>query len=267
MNEIFDVNRFWKYLKYDFTRSVREHGIQLASMVLAPYAIYIVFGLFNVVIGNGWYDNSDVYRSLLFVMMSVTFLIIFPSRVYGFITEKKPMTNWIMVPASVTEKFCSMMVLILVVFPAVFFIGYALVDYIFYLVDPAATMFVVPSMRDVDEATGSVITGFGKFILSTFTLVNSILPFLLGALVFKKNKVAKTILSLIAISSVMGSLLIGFVWLCDNLFNLGSFFASMEAMDVKWIEFIVNLVLYVGTIVPALVLGALVFFRVKTIKP
>ena len=57
-------------------------------------------------------------------------------RSYGYLTEKKAGSNWLMVPASKAEKFVSMLLMVCIVIPLLFFVVYMVLDGFLSLVDP-----------------------------------------------------------------------------------------------------------------------------------
>ena len=140
----------------------------------------------------------------MFFVVAGLFFILFPSRAYGFLTEKAPGTDWIGIPASRLEKFLSMMLTCLVIVPCMFFVVYLLSDGIVCLVDKHCETSLFKAWLDFDlvkDGAPFKLGAKGLWFLINWTL-QTVSVFLLGALIFKKGKIAKTILTLFLISMV-----------------------------------------------------------------
>lgn len=230
MNNTFNFKRFGKYLAYDLKSVWKEQRVFLVTYAIIPVITYVVT-MFFTMIGQG-FSMADLSHSgaglparlSIFFLVSVIFLLFFPSRTYGFITDKAKGSAWIQLPASRLEKFASMMLICLVIIPTAFFCAYLLSDALVCLIDKGCGSSILSSWKDTDMA--SYVDGDKSFKVSgngLWILANGVLQivsvFLLGALTFKKNKVAKTILSLFVISLVLS----GVIGIIASTINLEAF--------------------------------------------
>ena len=209
-------------------------------------------------------------RAGLFVSAAILFIMVFPSKAYGFITEKAMGSSWLMLPASRFEKFLSMMLTCLVVVPLVFFCTYLLSDALICLLDGKCGGSILSSWSKVIDINGSTeeirLGANGTWFIVSWVLQTSSI-FLLGALLFKKSKVLKTILALFVIAMVLFAVTVAAI----NIFNidlpdLGLRFSQWarnhaDHMDY-WFNFWSNLELAV------IVIGCGIWswFRVKNIQ-
>ncbi|MBQ8061442.1 MAG: hypothetical protein IJ205_05835 [Bacteroidales bacterium] len=278
MNNTFNFERFGKYLAYDLKSVWKEQRVFLVTYALIPIIIYILT-MFFALVGHGFsMDFSDFSHSgaglaariSAFSLASVIFLIFFPSRTYGFITDKAKGSAWIQLPASRLEKFASMMLICLVIIPVAFFCAYLLCDAFVCLVDKGCGSSILSSWSSADLASyedgdkSFKVAGNGLWFLANGVL-QIVSVFLLGALIFKKNKVAKTILTIfvisLALSAVMGLIL--------STIDFDSFGERVQAwafnhsdnMDF-WFNFWGNVELAVVVIG----LGIWSWFRVKNVQ-
>ena len=213
MDKSFDIKRFGKYFAYDLKSVWRENNVSLLVWCLLPIFFYIVYMFFSFVAGgvtsflSGELSRPPLaLRGGVFVTAAILFIMVFPSRAYGFVTEKAKGSSWLMLPASRFEKFLSMLIICLVVVPLAFFCTYLLSDALICLMDGKCGGSIISSWADInsfENTDGDFKVGANGlwFIVSWVLQTSSI--FLLGALIFKKSKVLKTILALFVLSMVL----------------------------------------------------------------
>lgn len=128
MDNTFKISRFGKYFVYDLKRQWKNIGMLMLIFALSPiifYMIYMFFaamfdgGLLKIFTGTGIDGPSGGVRFGIFAVMTTIFVMLFPSRAYGEITNKAKGSEWLMLPASRLEKFTSMMLISLIVIPLV----------------------------------------------------------------------------------------------------------------------------------------------------
>ena len=108
MNNVFDIKRFWKYLVYDLRQTVANFGIGLLVVGALPVVIYLATGVFSLVFNHGQWNADPATTQICAAIAAVIVLImVFPSKVYGSITDRKAGASWALIPASVPEKFVS----------------------------------------------------------------------------------------------------------------------------------------------------------------
>ena len=276
-NNVFDFGRFGKYLTFDLRNAWSNFGLGILILAAMPLIIYIGNILFNNMWGGSWSSPALLTRvSFLSVTAGLT-AIVFPSKLYGMLTSKKEGTDYLMVPASTLEKFCSMILVSVVIVPVVFLVAYYCLDGLLSLCDPtygqALLNYKMKSLGDIMVSSSSAendlndvisFTG-GGFLAILPKMAITIILFLLGALCFRKWKIFGTISAMIAVSIVLSLLFYALVE--AGLLNfLESFVENMQDKDpdtlfgiAKTVSVVVNLLLGVGLMVA-------IFFRLKTLK-
>ena len=224
MDNTFKISRFGKYFVYDLKRQWKNIGMLMLIFALFPiifYMLYMFFaalfdgGLMKIFIGLEIDGPAGWTRFGVFAVMSTIFVMLFPSRAYGEITNKEKGSEWLMLPASRLEKFTSMMLISLVVIPLVYVVVYFLSDAFVCLLDKSCGDSLM-SFR-INKEIGSsdfVIPANGLWILAS-SIVGNAIVFLLGGLIFKKWKVVGTVLVLFALQMVFSGLLSVFITNAD----------------------------------------------------
>ncbi|MBR5660094.1 MAG: hypothetical protein IKW99_00915 [Bacteroidales bacterium] len=274
MSNTFNPSRFGKYLVYDLKSRWSENRAFMILWVIFPVICYSVWVFFTV-LGNGFSSGfSDFHvghpsiatRSGIFAMVSILFMIFYPSKAYGFITEKAKGSAWIELPASRFEKYLSMMLITLAIIPIIFFIGYLFFDWIICVADKGCGASLVSAWLDnlPSEEDGVMVWGYGTWGLVSLILQTASV-FLLGALIFKKAKVSRTILALFVVFMVFFALSA----LIFSHINLDSFGERMRAWVMDHIDSIDTWINFWGNIELAVIvigLGIWSWFRVKNIQ-
>lgn len=183
MNEIFSSLRFGKLLKNDIVRYLpRYYGSILIYLAILP-AIWAFKSLFGV--------NAIAPDTRLIIIVIFTFILSFsaPFRIYGNTNHKKWGVDFTMLPASAFEKFLSMTLISTVLLPIVFMILALCIDTILTTIPTNAYQEYMTFERIF---TLKNIAFFGEIILfMCFALY--------GNMLFRKNKLSKTIFSMLAI--------------------------------------------------------------------
>lgn len=216
MNEIFNFKRFGTYFLYDLKQMWRKHS-KAAIMIGCSIAfLYVLWVLFSLLFTQHWASPGIEFRvaMLLFAFMVLEF---YQTRTYGELTEKKAGSAWLMIPASKTEKFVSMILMTLVVIPLLFFAVFFCIDGLLSLVDPTYGKALIggfletyqkmlEGIMSVNNESPVVLSSVALFFIGLASFVNSFLYFLLCGVCFKKNKIilglailfgASTLLSII----------------------------------------------------------------------
>ena len=276
MDNKFNLKRFGKYFAYDLRSIWKEQRVFLLVWCLLPVFFYMVYMFFSA-FGHGFFSILNgisinrpplAIRVSVFSLASILFLVLFPSRTYGFVTEKAKGSAWLMLPASRLEKFLSMILICLVVAPVAYFCVYLLSDALVCLLDKQCGSSILAAWNEffTNRLTDNQVWLGGNGL---WTLVSSCLQitsvFLLGALIFKKMKVTKTILALFVVSMVLFAVFTTFVSHAD-LSTFGERIAAWmsghaENIDL-WINFFGNLELAI------IVIGCGIWswFRVRNLQ-
>lgn len=206
-SEIFNGPRFLSYLKYDLTRMWRTHmkaAIVIGLMGLFGYFISV---LFSLIAGQGWSGPGLSARWSL-LLAAIVVLQLYQTRTYGHLTDKREGSAFLMLPASTTEKWLSMMLHTLVVVPLLFLVAAFGVDALLTLLDPSLGMSMAASVFQSD-----ILSLFAEFseempvglLLSMFiaSFCTNFLFFLLCGVCFKKRKIAWAFLIILGISILL----------------------------------------------------------------
>ena len=263
MNNTFELNRFWRYFKYDLRSAKNNYMLSLAVAALLPFMTFAVYEIFSKILSGAWAGPSDSLKHFVVFVAFATKILFFPSKAYGHLTEKNAGSNWLMIPASSFEKWLSLLIVTLVVLPLCLFAGLYVVEGICSLVFPGYGSVAVTDLVDInlDDELGLIPELHS--ILFTFLLwVENMLVFTLGAICFKRSKIAKTILCCMLFTLIAGlvvGLTVGNIDFAELQDLLGE--AGFEEFERRMIW--ICRLLYWGF--TAALLGA-VYARIKTLK-
>ncbi len=282
-NDIFDFRRFGKYFLSDLRTCSANFGLSLITLSLITFGITYVFTIINnLIFDEVWAGPDNGLRMFIYAVNLMAVVILMPVKCYGGLTDKKYGSFWLSLPASGMEKFASMLINTIIIAPlaaSMLFVG---IDALTCLFDQTCGTPVAVSMYKISEILGQ-IRSTGEFsgervpeslmpFISQITngwlyiddLFGISLPFLLGAIFFKKNKTAKTLLSLfgfgMAASMISAPLMqhwgLEIIESADQIEGLFShgFFRNVALWDTLS-DTVVNLALLTG-----------IWFRIKTLK-
>ena len=271
MNEIFDFKRFWTYFKYDLKQMWRNHS-KAAIMIGGASAIfYVIWVLASLVFTQHWTSPVIVARVIVCVL-AFGILELYMVRSYGYLTEKKAGSNWLMVPASKAEKFVSMLLMVCIVIPLLFIVVYFVLDGFLSLVDPTYGQALFTGFTGAYSMLLDGITSINDELPITFTPSSLIFPtivgvfcnflyFLLCGICFKKNKLVGAIAILFGLSLVL-SLLTGLI----VPHFVQNFDMDLDEMQMAtWMTRIMNASI-IFTCLLTIGLGWGVWRRIKTIQ-
>ena len=277
MNNVFDIKRFWKYLCWDVRNAYNNFGLGFLICSLLPAIAFVLTFLGTLVFNPSRFAVTEITMligdSTKIVMIFTAILItgiVFPARQYGSLTDRKAGSTWLMLPASTLEKFLSILLVTCVVVPlclAVMLYAFdavmSLVPYYGQRAFPLIIDTVRSAMDNLQASDVSVDVNLPYIIYLGFC--KFILVYTLGALFFRKHKIAKTILVLIGLSFVMTALLsVGFFHgMTFTSYDVEAYFASL---DVDKLPVYFNVVLNVANLLVFVLLDLGIYFRIKTLK-
>ena len=272
MNEKFNFNRFWTYFKYDLKQMWRNHS-KAAIVIGGSIAfLYVIWVLFSLVFTQKWQAPSIEVR---FALLTIAFTVLefYQTRTYGYLTEKKAGSSWLMIPASRTEKFVSMLLMTLVVIPIFFFAVYFLIDGVLSLVDPTygkalITGFtgtykeMIDGLASLNGESPIMFSPGAVFFMGIFGFFCNFLYFLLCGICFKKNKIVGAIAILFGLSIVL-SVLTGLI-----VPHLAESFTDVNLSDDQAARYLAGFLNVVEVIICLLTvgLGWGIWRRIKTIQ-
>lgn len=273
MNNTFSFSRFGKFFQYDLRRWISSYGVSLLVFCIMPLVLYVLVPLFSLVFGEGWHSSDIVARGIVMGISVFLVFLTYPSKVYGFLTEKKAGSAYLMIPASTFEKFVSMMINTLLVVPALFLIVYFSLDSLLCALDPRCGEPLFSSLSELlndfihlGDKADNMFTINPVYLYVNFAI--NILYYLLGALIFKKNKVVYPILIMFGLQivfSLLAGMLINAGLIDEEMIekfaesfltgdNLGAWITTFNVVAAM-----INIIITVG-------FSVAIYIRLKTIK-
>jgi len=214
MNETFSFKRFGTYFKYDITRLWRKHSRTVLLVGLSGVIAYVVCVLFSLIFNHSYQAPGIVGRAAVFCLAMLV-LELYQTRFYGYLTDKKEGSEWIMIPASKVEKFVSMLLNTIIIIPLAFLLTFFFTDWFICLVDPTAGEALISKLPFIWDFFQSVpvedrieMSQIGLnpalfLIMTILTGWGNYLYFLLCGICFKKNKIFYAILILFGASTIL----------------------------------------------------------------
>ncbi len=287
-SDIFNFRRFGKYLKTDIKTCCYKSGLSLITISTILLLVAYIFKIFiSLLVGNGWEGLGIGPRLSVFAVALLCLFVNMPKKCYGSITDKQYGSFWLTLPASKLEKFLSMIIICCILIPLCGSIIFLFGDAVLCAIDQTCGQSIISVFSDVEVAITDFKNGLGDIsVEENAIVVNSLteitspwlyiddffglsLPFLLGALMFKRSKTAKTILALIALSCVISaaaSPLIGDYF--NELTNLDFVGSTGEIATMVKSDIVDKIVMWDTISDTVFNLGFLtaIYFRIKTIK-
>lgn len=282
----FDFKRFGSYIASDARNCIANFGLSAILISCAGVITYLAVTLFNLIFNGEWMSSGQALRLFVFCMAMIVMVTSMPVKCYGRLTEKKAGSSWLMIPASRTEKFASMVILNCIAIQLIMATAYLLLDLIICTIDPSCGKSLIFGLRElwfivmetsIDSGDISVmlpdmekfVHQIGNPLLYMDDTIMLMLIFLLGAIVFKKAKTSKTILAFIIISTILGMLCLPLVRVffegfTNNIHTMDA--TQLNELFKTWIfRHIVLLDTISDTIVNILLLTC-IYHRIKTLK-
>lgn len=258
MSDIFDINRFYKYFVYDFKQIIGRYGISFFAICMMPFTILIINKVLFIPLNIDSYPGTAQRFSIVVLSYMVLFMT-FTSKVYGRLSNRQEGRAWILAPASLFEKYLSMMLISLIIVPVTFFIGYGVSDFLVCMLFPECQeplFHIHPSDNLPLEFT---LRGYPMVFLCMMVPMS---VFLAGSLIFKKWKISKSVFLSLAICLFMSYLISWNVFPEIILCNI----EKMKEEDVSNLEFHLNLVFYCFTCIPIIIFSTVIWFVLKNLK-
>ncbi len=274
MSNTFNLSRFGKYLAYDLKRQWKNIGMLALIFALFPiifYMLYMFFaglfdgGLMKVFTGIEINGPAIWTRFGVFIAMTTVFVMIFPSRAYGEITDKAKGSEWLMLPASRLEKFTSMMLVTLIVIPLAYICVYFLSDGVVCLLDKSCGDSLMSFRINANIQDDSIMIPANGFWILAACIVENAIIFLLGGLVFKKWKVVGTLLVLFALQLILSGLLSAFITNAD-LDWWGNWFEDWTIRHADSLDLWLNAFLNFMLLLNLAICGTWSWFRIKRLQ-
>lgn len=274
MNNNFNFGRFGKYFVYDLKRQWKNIGMLVLTFALSPVIFYMLYMFFAALFDGGLMklfsgmsiDGPSIWvRFGMAAVMITIFVILFPSRAYGEITDKAKGSEWLMLPASRLEKYVSMMLVTLLVIPIMYIVVYLLSDGLVCLFDKSCGGALMSfRINDLLRTTDIIIPANGLWIIIANTVQYAII-FLLGGLIFKKWKVVGTLLANFAIGMFF-STLISMLFANMDPVMVGEKFMNWTVRHADSVDLWLNGFINFWTLLIVAVCTIWIWFRLKRIQ-
>lgn len=272
MKEVFDIRRFGRYMVYDLKNVRSTYGLTFLILSLMPVVLCLLHLIFTLIGRNSWTAPSFGARAGILIVTTIALIMSFPANCYGFVTDKKAGTSWLLLPASSFEKFLSMFLICVVLLPAAYLLLYLGSDWLLSVIDRTAGDPLVKSVFGGNglisfnfdqEASAEPVLGPFYAVYANYALAISV--FLLGAVFFKKFKVVKTILAQIAFLMLF-SIALSFVITTVGGDAFRDFIMSITGSDPDTIVRRMKIYLYVAWWGAVALVSAGTFFKIKTLQ-
>lgn len=265
MNKVFDFKRFGKYFLYDIRNAWNNFGLSMLVCALLPLLCFSVAEMFAFLANGSFSEHLEVSRWMALCMAPIIVILSAPVKIYGKITRSREGSDFILLPASVTEKYLSMLLVLCVVLPLAFLFVLFACDSLLCLLFPLKygnTIFSLLAGHNIfniviPEFSSELGFNLGLYLIQVWVIY--ILAFNLGSIYFKKAKIAKTILVFIALGMVLGMISTVFF----KIFDFGHFMETLA--PIRSIEWLNNFIASCAT-VECLVVLVLTYIRLKTLK-
>lgn len=264
MSNIFSASRFGKYFIYDLKKAYNNFGFGALLTIVTPIIAFVVCQIFYVIFEGHFPTDAvamKVTRFILLMFYCINILMIAPAKIYGSVTDKRFGSSFILIPASTFEKWLSMFLIAIIIVPVVTFLLFVGVDSLMCVIFPVTygenvMYYINQVLTTLAEANPPL--PFNIFPLMVIGSFSGVLVYLLGGLIFKKNKVSKTILASFAIGMVLSMFLPLFIKFSN--FDLSvyhdNYKLATQLLSISYILYAIELT--------ALLFGT--YYRLKTIQ-
>ena len=216
-SNVFNMNRFWSFLKSDFNAFISRYGITLLVLSTMAVTTDVFNGLFSSILTGHWIGITVPFRLLLFMIFSVVVVMTAPAKLYGHLTDRKEGSAYLMLPVSKLEKYISMILITGILVPLAFGLIYLGLDIMVCKFDKScgqsmfsmifftdfksliASSLAAPEIQEWGMYTNSITSVFTPFLFFD-DIFQTVMLFLLGALLFKTSKTGKTLGCLILLT-------------------------------------------------------------------
>ena len=266
MNNVFDIKRFGNYFLYDLRRGWNNYGISLLILGVIPAIVFLCFQFFSLISGNGIQETPDEMK---FMALIVTCVVVFfgaGAKLYGFLTEKKAGSDFLMLPASTLEKWLLMALIVCIVLPVILFALLIATDFLMNLIFPIAygeRIFGLGLGAELTEMLDAEGISFNFPAIMFLSWCENILIFTLGAICFKKAKVAKTLLCCMLVGMVCSTLMV--LFLGTNIHFDSDMFVDYFSSPDKAISAFNWCLSILYTLIIGGLLGG-IYYRLRTLK-
>ena len=268
MNEIFDIKRLGRLIKYEATNYIPNFfkSLLIFASVIAAVWIFSLTVDFPVLP-----DSRDALVGTLFILA----IVLSPFIVYKDMNDRKKGYIYAMIPASTLEKLLSMIVLCVVIVPLLAYAVLTATDLLLWLLSKAGigpflhmefyNPFTAVKLVDDEYLLPHIYPVFDSIIY----FVNLIAYTIMFNTIFRKNKVHKTILfnismtfACVILTAVVVNITTPEVW--EAMFE-GLVERLDEKTDVELFGYLMTTVRCL-TILMSMAFLSITYFRIKKVN-
>lgn len=269
MSNTFSIKRFWSYLVHDIRSAVADSGLTLAIIGAMPVFQYFIAQAFSLIFSGHALVMGDWGKIPAYISAFAIALIFFPAKHYGPLTDKKTGSDYLMLPASTLEKWCSMLIVTCLAVPVFLMTELALTDGLLSLVfsgtyGSTAISGIVSVMgkiwSELQTPAGGIAISWPYALFLSWC--ENVLVFTLGAICFKKSKIGLTFLAYFILMMVITMGAAGIM----QALNISNLQIEFETITEEAVIRTLNLIMYAVYTVWFVVFDLLIYLRVKTLK-
>ena len=268
MNEIFDIKRLGRLIKYEATNYIPNFFKSLLIFASVIAAVWI----FSLTVESDVCPHSrDALVGTLFILA----IVLSPFIVYKDMNDRKKGYIYAMIPASTLEKLLSMIVLCVVIVPILAYAVLTATDLLLWLLSKVGIGAFL-HMEFYNPFTAVKLMDDKYLLLHIYPVFDSIIYFvnliaytIMFNTIFRKNKVLKTILFNIAMSFAFVILTAVVVNMTTPEFWEDTFKGLIEWLDgktdVELFGYVMTTVRCL-TILMSMVFLSITYFRIKKVN-
>lgn len=256
----FNIKRFYNALKFDLNINSKKY----ISFIISLFLVLLIFDLFFILQEYNRFNLQD-YQPL-FLLTFIIGLVIVVGTSFPLLRDKKSTINYLMLPASIFEKFLIQFVIrilcFMVLFVPVFWLDFKLADSIYNLfewknyVEIASFELFAPFKYKSISTIDLIATICGLFSIATFLFA--------GATYFSKKVLPKTFFSFaLFVGLVFVSFVLGTFVFYPEKFHIVNQPVFVEDYKVSKDLYNAQLYCYVIAMVSSLFLLPLSYFKLK----
>lgn len=201
----FEMKRFGKVVVRDLHSTYNLYGMSMLILMLLPLIIWLFALAFSI------HDTPVVLRYNMIQFGVALTAAISSMKIYNSCNLSGKGNYFAMLPASLGEKFCSMMLYCFILTPLAVYVGSIAVDTLLSLLPFGPYHHNFIWQRGVDYFEFSDMISYGSFrnaIVTFLSLTSTAALFMFTNTIFKKNKFIKTVLWLMLIFFVLVIILV-----------------------------------------------------------
>lgn len=218
MNANFSFKRYQLLL----TKELKERNTMILKLAGILSVTIIGIWLTSILITGGE-EVSPFFRFSIMSTLLVFSMIIAPFNLYKSYNHPKKGIDYALLPASVLEKYLSMLTIVVIITPLVMILSLVTTDVFLSLITPS----VFPGFAINSNNLGMIE------ISSIYEILILQWGFIFGNFLFKKSKVTKTIFTAIGIYLVLGLLLASTIKVvyAEEINQMATFSVQVNSLD------------------------------------